>query len=156
MTTPDARTLVTLLHVRDILARLGSETAVVSEMMDDRNRVLAQVADIDDVVVSGEFVSLIVTQLSEDARLEAVFGELLGADGAEIYLRPAEWYVRPDVEVSWASVVEGAIRRGETAIGWKSDQLSAAGAEFGVRVNPPKSATMTMGPGDRVVVLAQD
>ncbi|MFC0224424.1 CASTOR/POLLUX-related putative ion channel [Nocardioides zeicaulis] len=152
----DARTLVTLLHVRDILARLGSETAVVSEMMDDRNRVLAQVADIDDVVVSGEFVSLIVTQLSEDARLEAVFSELLGADGAEIYLRPAEWYVRPDVEVSWASVVEGAIRRGETAIGWKSDQLSASGAEFGVRVNPPKSATLTVRPGDRVVVLAQD
>lgn len=152
----DARTLVTLLHVRDILGRLDAETAVVSEMMDDRNRVLAQVADIDDVVVSGEIVSLIVTQLSEDARLEAVFAELLSADGAEIYLRPAEWYVRPGVEVSWASVVEGAIRRGETALGWKSDSLAEAGAEFGVRVNPAKSTTLTTGPGDRVVVLAQD
>lgn len=152
----DARTLVTLLHVRDILARLDGETAVVSEMMDDRNRVLAQVADIDDVVVSGEFVSLIVTQLSEDARLEAVFAELLGADGAEIYLRPAEWYVRPGVEVAWATVVEGAVRRGEVAIGWKSDSLSETGAEFGVRVNPSKSTTLTTGPGDRVVVLAQD
>ena len=42
-------------------------------MLDDRNRVLAQVAHVDDVVVSGEIVSLLVTQLSEDHRLEAVF-----------------------------------------------------------------------------------
>ncbi|MBZ5734186.1 NAD-binding protein [Nocardioides sp. TRM66260-LWL] len=152
----DARTLVTLLHVRDVLGRLGADTAVVSEMMDDRNRVLAQVASIDDVVVSGEIVSLIVTQLSEDGRLEAVFSELLGADGAEIYLRPAEWYVRPGVEVSWASVVEGAIRRGETAIGWKSDSLADAGTEFGVQVNPAKSTSLTVQPGDRIVVLAND
>lgn len=153
----DARTLVTLLHVRDILGRLGAtDTAVVSEMMDDRNRVLAQVADIDDVVVSGEIVSLIVTQLSEDARLEAVFAELLSAEGAEIYLRPAEWYLRPGIEATWASVVEGAVRRGETAIGWKSDALAESGAEFGVQVNPPKSMSLVVAPGDRIVVLAQD
>ena len=91
----DSRTLVTLLHVRDILRKVGSETPVVSEMIDDRNRVLASVADVDDIVVSGEIVSLLVTQLSEDGRLEAVFKELLGAEGSEIYLRPAEWYVQP-------------------------------------------------------------
>ncbi|HYF71177.1 MAG TPA: hypothetical protein VD864_00070 [Nocardioides sp.] len=70
----DARTLVTLLHVRDILSRFEATTPVVSEMLDDRNRVLAQVAHVDDVVVSGEIVSLLVTQLSEDPRLELVFG----------------------------------------------------------------------------------
>ena len=97
----DSRTLVTLLHVRDILRKVGSETPVVSEMMDDRNRVLASVADVDDIVVSGEIVSLLVTQLSEDGRLESVFKELLGAEGSEIYLRPAGWYVQPgdDVEL---------------------------------------------------------
>ena len=103
MQTADSRTLVTLLHVRDILRKVGSETPVVSEMMDDRNRVLASVADVDDIVVSGEIVSLVVTQLSEDGRLEAVFKELLGADGSEIYLRPAEWYVQPGEDVSWAT-----------------------------------------------------
>ena len=103
----DARTLVTLLHVRDILARLDVGHAVVSEMLDDRNRVLAQVAHVDDVVVSGEIVSLLVTQLSEDHRLEAVFGELLGDEGSEIYLRPAEWYVEPGAEVDFATIVAG-------------------------------------------------
>ena len=94
-------------------------------MIDDRNRVLASVADVDDIVGSSEIVSLVVTQLSEDDRLEAVFNELLGADGSEIYLRPAEWYAEP-------------------------------GLTFGVVVNPPKSQTYTIGPGDAVVVLAEE
>ncbi|QIG43987.1 potassium transporter TrkA [Nocardioides anomalus] len=154
--TADSRTLVSLLHVRDILRRVGSETPVVSEMLDDRNRVLASVADVDDIVVSGEIVSLVVTQLSEDGRLEAVFKELLGAEGSEIYLRPAEWYVQPGDDVSWATVVAGAARRGETALGLKSALLADPGMRFGVVVNPPKSQTYTIGADDAVVVLAED
>ena len=152
----DARTLVTLLHVRDILSRFDATTPVVSEMLDDRNRVLAQVAHVDDVVVSGEIVSLLVTQLSEDPRLELVFGQLLGNEGSEIYLRPAEWYVQPGAEVSFATIVAGATRRNETAIGYKSAALAEPGVSFGVRVNPAKSETFRVLPGDRVVVLADD
>ncbi len=151
----DATTLITLLHVRDILARSDSSTPVISEMMDDRNRVLAQVADIDDVVVSGEIVSLIVAQLSEDARIEPVFQDLLQAEGSEIYLRPAEWYVHPGREVSWATVVAAAARRGETAIGFSSPSLAQDGSRFGVVVNPSKASPVTVAPGDRVVVLAE-
>jgi voltage-gated potassium channel Kch len=152
----DSKTLVSLLHVRDILRKVGSETPVVSEMMDDRNRILASVADVDDIVVSGEIVSLLVTQLSEDGRLEAVFKELLGAEGSEIYLRPAEWYVQSGDDVSWATVVAGAARRNETAIGLKSALLAEPGLKFGVVVNPTKSQIYTIGPGDAVVVLAED
>lgn len=151
----DARTLVTLLHVRDILKHLDSATPVVSEMLDDRNRVLAQVAHVDDVVVSGEIVSLLITQLSEDRRLEAVFGQLLGNEGSEIYLRPAEWYVQPGREVSFATVIAGAVARGETALGYKSASLAGADvAGAGVVVNPAKSRTFDVRHGDRVVVLA--
>ena len=156
MQAADARTLVTLLHVRDILRRTDSQTPVVSEMLDDRNRVLASVADIDDVVVSGEIVSLLVTQLSEDQRLEPVFRELLGNEGSEIYLRPADWYVQPGPEVSYATIVAGASRRNETALGFKSAALATDGAHFGVVVNPPKSATFDVTPQDCVVVLAED
>lgn len=151
----DATTLITLLHVRDILARSESSSPVISEMMDDRNRVLAQVADIDDVVVSGEIVSLMVAQLSEDARIEPVFHDLLEEEGSEIYLRPAEWYVVPGREVSWATVVAAAARRGETAIGFSSTRLAEAGSRVGVTVNLAKGETLVVEPGDRVVVLAE-
>jgi voltage-gated potassium channel Kch len=152
----DARTLVTLLHVRDILARLDAATAVVTEMIDDRNRVLAQVAHVDDVVVSGEIISLLVTQLSEDRRLEHVFAQLLGEQGSEIYLKPAQWYAESGAEVSYATVVAGAVRRGETAIGYRSNALAGDDVSgFGVLVNPAKSRTFSVLPGDRVVVLAE-
>ncbi|KRC54817.1 MULTISPECIES: CASTOR/POLLUX-related putative ion channel [unclassified Nocardioides] len=151
----DATTLITLLHVRDILARSDSSTPVVSEMIDDRNRALAQVADIDDVVVSGEIVSLIVTQLSEDSRIEPVLADLLDSDGSEIYLRPAEWYVAPGREIAWATVVAAAARRGETAIGFASPGLAEPGSRIGVVVNPPKSESLVVEVGDRVVVLAE-
>ena len=152
----DAKTLITLLHVRDILARAGSEAPVVSEIIDDRDRELAQVADIDDVVVSGEIVSLVLTQLAEDARIEPVLHELLAADGSELYLRPAEWYLTPGTEVTWATAVASASRRNETAIGYSSASLAEEGSAFGVVVNLPKSQTVTVGAGDRIVVLAED
>lgn len=155
----DARTLVTLLHLRELLADVDVEDrpSIVSEMLDDRNRALAQVADVDDVIVSDEILSLILTQLSEDRRLEAVFADLLDADGAEIYLRPVSAYVHPGEPVTFATVVEAAARRGETAFGYRvaADAHDAA-AGFGVHVNPAKSALFPVAAGDRVVVLADD
>ncbi|KAA1418776.1 hypothetical protein F0U44_09810 [Nocardioides humilatus] len=152
----DAKTLITLLHVRDILGRAGNDAPVVSEMVDDHNRELAQVADIDDVVVSGEIVSLVLTQLAEDARIEPVLHELLRAEGSEVYLRPSEWYIAPGSEISWSTVVASASRRNETAIGYSSASLADGGSAFGVVVNPPKSHALTVESGDRIVVLAED
>ena len=95
-------------------------------------------------------------QLSEDQRREAVFAELLAADGSEIYLRPAEWYVLPDREVTFATVVAAAARRSETAVGYRTaDHAHDPDAGYGVQVNPAKSETFTIAPGDRVVVLAE-
>jgi voltage-gated potassium channel Kch len=155
----DARTLVTLLHLREITAAspAAERPAIVSEMLDDRNRALAQVAEVDDVIVSDEILSLILAQISEEARLDAVFTDLLDADGSEIYLRPAGEYVALGGSVSYATVVEAARRRGETAIGYRD--ASAArdpAAAYGVRVNPPKSAVLQPDAADRVVVLAED
>jgi voltage-gated potassium channel Kch len=154
----DARTLVTLLHLREIVGdrAKGERPSVVSEMLDDRNRALAQVAHVDDVIVSDEILSLILSQLSENDRLEAVFQDLLDADGAEIYLRPAGDYVLEGEPVSYATVVAAAVQRGETALGYRvSAESDDASANFGVYVNPAKSATFAALPADRVVVLAE-
>lgn len=152
----DARTLVTLLHVRDIVGDNASP-AVVSELLDDRNRALAEVAHVDDVIVSDKILSLMLSQLSEDRRLEPVFIDLLDADGAEIYLRPAEWYVQPGSTVTFATLVESARRRNETAFGFRSVALIGSESNpAGVVVNPAKSQTFTVTAADRVVVLAED
>ncbi|HET6153691.1 MAG TPA: hypothetical protein VFE15_12075, partial [Marmoricola sp.] len=152
----DARTLMTLLQIRDIVGD-GHSPAVVSELLDDRNRSLAEVAHVDDVIVSDKILSLMLSQLSEDRRLEPVFVDLLDADGAEIYLRPAEWYVHTGSEVTFATIIAAAARRNETAFGYRSvAEIGSEDNPAGVFVNPTKSRLFSIKAGDRVVVLAED
>jgi Trk K+ transport system NAD-binding subunit len=153
----DARTLVTLLHLRDIAERRGAEFSIVSEMLDDRNRQLAEVTQVDDVIVSGKVVSLMMAQISENKHLAAVFTQLFSASGSEIYLRPAAEYVQTGAEANYATVVEAARRRGESAIGYRRGVLAHdADADFGVAINPPKSDPFEVEQGDSVIVLAED
>ena len=63
----DSRTLITLLHLRDIEERGGRDFSIVSEMLDLRNRALAEVTHADDFIVSDRLVSLLMAQISENA-----------------------------------------------------------------------------------------
>jgi voltage-gated potassium channel Kch len=150
----DARTLITLLHLRDISARTGADYSIVSEMLDDRNRELAQVTQVDDVIVSDRLISLMIAQISENPHLEDVFSELFQAAGSEIYLRPAGEYVRPGVAISFATVVEAARRRGEVAVGYRQSDADGD-ATGGVVLNPRKSDAVELAGNDRVIVLAE-
>ncbi len=153
----DARTLITLLHLRDIASRLGRDFSIVSEMLDLRDRALAEVARADDFIVSDRLISLMIAQVSENKHLNAVFADILDPEGSEIYLKPAADYVVTDRPVPYAAVVEAARRRGETAIGYRvaADQ-GKADAGYGVRLNPRKDADVAFAAGDRVIVLAED
>ena len=85
----DARTLVTLLHLRDMQEKLGETYSIVTEMNDDANREVAEVTKADDFVVSTKLISLYLTQLSENRQLAEVFAALFDPEGAEIHLKPA-------------------------------------------------------------------
>ncbi len=151
----DARSLVTLLHLRDIAAITGKRVPIVSEMLDDRNRELAQVTKVDDVIVSEKIISLILAQISENKELSAVFDDLLDAAGSEIHIRDVGVYING--ETNFATVVEAAKRRGETAIGYRSFAAHEDPTmQYGVKINPAKSATLAAAAGDRVIVLAED
>lgn len=151
----DARTLITLLHVRDIAEAASGRFNVVSEMLDDANRELAEVTDADDFIVSDKLVALMLTQLSEAPTLASVFDVLFTSEGSELYLRPALDYVRADAEVDFFTVVEAAARRGETAIGYRVVEEGAADADPVVILNPRKDARRAFRPGDQVIVLAE-
>jgi voltage-gated potassium channel Kch len=151
----DAKTLITLLHLRDIAVKKGSDLNVVSEMIDDRNRELAEVTQADDFIVSDQLISLMLSQLSENKRLTDVFDELFSASGAEIYLRPADLYVPVGVEADFYTVLEAARRRGETAIGYRLDAFARSSENaYGVTVNPTKTERRAFAAGDKVIVLS--
>ncbi|MFC6577128.1 potassium transporter TrkA [Planomonospora parontospora] len=151
----DTRTLMTLLQLRDMQTSLGERYSIVSEMHDENNRALAEVTRADDIVISDTVIGLLLAQLTENRHLADVFGYLFDSRGSEIYPRPAERYVRSGAPVSFATVIESAARRGETAIGYRLADRVGEAPHFGVVLNPDKSRLVRLGPGDSVIVLAE-
>ncbi|MGW1508485.1 CASTOR/POLLUX-related putative ion channel [Streptomyces sp. NPDC002394] len=152
----DDRTLVTLLHLRDIEERLGDPYSIVTEMNDDANREVAQVTKADDFIVSTKVISLLLTQLTENRDLYEVFTDLFDPEGSEIYLKPASHYLVPGAGANFATVVEAARRRGETAIGYRLARHGEEAPGYGIFLNPPRSVPLVLGPEDAVVVLAEE
>ena len=153
----DGKTLITLLQLRAIEEHTGSDLNIVSEMLDDRNRELAEVTNADDFIVSDKLISLLLSQVSENRKLSEVFNTLFSSEGSEVYLNPAERYITPGTSVDFYSVLEAARRHGHTAIGYRIAAKARSSAEsYGVTVNPKKTDRFTFAAGDRVIVLAQD
>jgi voltage-gated potassium channel Kch len=153
----DARTLITLLHLRDMAEKGGHDFRIVTEMLDTRNRELAEVTQADDFIVSNKLTSLMLAQVSENKELSAVFADLFDPEGAEVYIKPAMNYVALGRPVSFYTVVEAARRRGEVAIGYRIEAFGKDAAKaYGVAVNPAKSEKVTFAEADRVIVLAED
>jgi voltage-gated potassium channel Kch len=155
--TADAKTLVTLLHLRDIADKDETPFSIVSEMLDLRNRELAEAARVDDFIVSEHLISLMMAQLSENPELFAVFTDIFDPQGSEIYLKPAGDYVEAGKPVNFYTVVEAARRRGHLAFGYRlAAESGDASRAYGVHTNPMKSEPVTFGEGDKVIVLAED
>jgi hypothetical protein len=155
MQLADARTLVTLLHLRDIADRRSLRFSIVSEMLDVRNRNLAEITQADDFIVSDRLISLMMAQVATNKALNAVFADLFDTDGAEVYLKPMSDYVQTGVAVDFYTVLESARRRNETAIGYRLEVNSNnKDMQYGVVINPNKTDTVTFDATDRVIVLA--
>ncbi len=150
----DARTLVTLLHLRDIRRMTDARFAVVTEMLDDRNGEIADADSADDVIVSDLLVSRLLAQVSRTPRLVDVFDQLFGHVGSETHVRPVEQYVTGSGPVTVSTLIEAASRRGETFIGYRIAARSAQQPDFGVVINPRTSGSVTFSTGDRLIVLA--
>jgi len=153
----DARTLVTLLHLRDMSEKSGKEFDIVSEMMDVKNKELANVTKVDDFIVSDQLISLILSQLSENKELKDVFMDILNAEGSEIYFKPITDYVKAESEVNFYTLVESASRKNEVALGYKIQKYTSnADKDYGVIINPAKSKKISFDKSDKIIVLAED
>ncbi len=152
----DAITLVTLLHLRDIAEKDETPFSIISEMLDLRNRELAEAAKVDDFIVSEHLVSLMLAQLSENADLLGVFTDMFDPEGAEIYLKPIGDYVEIEKPVNFYTITEAAKLRGETAIGYRlMSESHDADKAYGVHTNPKKSEKVLFKPEDKLIVISE-
>src|SRR5215218_3349865 len=152
----DSKTLVTLLHLREIAEESGHRFSIVSEMLDVRNRELAEVTGADDFIVSDHLASLMMCQVSENRELSRVFENLISPEGSELYLKPATDYVQSGVPLNFYTVLEAARRRGETTVGYRLEaETGDPELSYGVHPNPDKTRRVRFAEQDRLIVLAE-
>ncbi len=153
----DAQTLITLLHLRNFTELHGYKYKIVSEMLDIRNRQLADITSADDFIVSDKLVSLLMSQVSENKYLMRVFEDLFDADGSEIYIKPAREYVQVGQTMNFYTILESAARKNEVAIGYRNISKARSSADqYGVVLNPKKSDEFMLEENDMVIVLSED
>jgi len=153
----DARTLVCLLHLRNIGERFNKDLSIVSEMRDLRNREIGIVAKADDFIVGENISSLILSQISENKALKTVFDVLFDSEGSEIYLKPISQYWSEGEEVNFYDLAERALQYNETAIGYRiMGKKDSVDDNFGVKLNPLKDQKIALSIDDFLVVLAED
>ncbi|MFF4992561.1 potassium transporter TrkA [Streptosporangium saharense] len=148
----DSRTLLTLLHVREMSRSNGWRHSLVTEMARECDRRLAEVTEVDDLVVPARVTGLLMIQIAEHPRRHDVFTDLFASGGQEISIRPAGDYVRLSAPVDYATVVAAARAYGEVAIGYRGDRT--ARGDGGVVLNPPKSRKVVFESDDAVIVLS--
>jgi ion channel POLLUX/CASTOR len=152
----DSITLMSLIHLRDIAQKNNLSFSITSEMLDVNNRELAKVAKVEDFIVSGKLVSLLLTQISENEFLSQVFEELLGKDGSGIFLKDIEDYINISKPLNFYTILEAASRKNDLAIGYKIiSEENISNKNFGVYINPDKSLVVNFSKGDSVIVISQ-
>ncbi len=152
----DAVSLITLLHLRDIADMQNINIKIASEILDVKNRELATITNADDFIVSENFISLMLTQVAENKKLNAVFKQLFSAEGSEITMKPATLYIKCQEAVSFYTLLKAAHQRQETAIGYKIyAERNTADKNYGVYLNPLKSELIRLQPEDSIIVLSE-
>ncbi|HAQ56683.1 MAG TPA: hypothetical protein DCR44_04725 [Acholeplasmatales bacterium] len=149
----DSETLLSIMHLKNILNEMKLDIPIIIEIERIQNEPVLHYASVDDFIVSNVLSNKMLCQIAENRHLNAVFNELLGEEGSEIYLKPAKHYVKMDEPVDFCTVVESAALKREIAIGFRLKHIHENG---GVVLNPNKKKEIVFTGGDCVVVLAED
>ncbi len=157
----DAQTILILLLLRKIFEQHPDETVntrLITEVMDSSNQNLISEVGVKDFIISNRVISMLIAQMSEEARIKDVYDILFKEDGSEIYLKPLSLYFEsiPD-EMSFADCMAIAQKREEVCLGVKiKANETDKDKNFGVKLIPEKSTKYNFRPEDCLVVLSED
>lgn len=152
----DARTLLSLMHVRGLAAESEISENIVAELLDPNDVELGGNNDENDFIVSQKLISLLITQLSESPHLVDVFHDLFDTNGAIIAMHPAAKYGLEGA-TTFDDVVKATREWGVTAIGVVSASTAGDAGSLGggIRVNPPKGQPLHLEDDDKIIVIAR-
>ena len=147
----DARTLLQLIHLRDINSTRTERFKITSEIRTPENERLARVSDARDYVVGTRIISIMLVQLAKNHLAWKIFAELLGPAGNEISIAPAGDYLPLDGPVDFYEMTAAAAQAHDLVLGYETIQDGV----IRVVLNPEKSTKVTLNAEDRLVVLTE-
>lgn len=148
----DNMTILILLQLRDISSKMNINLNITSEMKSIENQRLCKVAKVNDFVVGNTMANLIMTQVSENRNLAALFNELLNSEGSELYMKPAFSYIKTGKVIDMYTLTEIVKERNEILIGYKKKK----GAEVSIITNPDKEQTEVFSEEDLLIVISEE
>jgi voltage-gated potassium channel Kch len=152
----DALTLIILLYLRKIAEQYDCKYSIASEILDIRNRNLAEVTHADDYIISDRIISMVLSQLAKNIDLKYIFDELLTHGESEIFLLPACDYIQLNTNVNFNTVIASASLRNETAIGYKkAADVWLPEKNFGICLAPDKNEDIVFAPEDKIIIILE-
>lgn len=155
----DAKSMLTMLLLKRILEKKNQcslkEKNIVIEIYDEKNREIVELTEVSDYIISDTIISSVISQLSEEKRLYYVFDELLGGEGCEIYLFPAENYIENFArEYTFKELSTIVANESSILLGYR-DMMERVQKEknYGVHLNVSKNQKIKLKKNDKLIVL---
>ena len=167
----DAYVISMLIRIRQILiSKKDSENnnidskdwpKLITEVMDSENIDIILNSGVEDFMVSNQFVSQIMAQVSEEPLALDVYDDLFQSEGSELYIKPASYYFdfkeSKTITIPYGECVQAARLRNEVILGLQihADQKDKDNM-FGIVLIPNKDDKFTLTEKDGLIALAED
>jgi len=167
----DAYVISLLIRIRQILITKSKSNSkdeksikwpkLITEVMDSENIDIILNSGVEDFMVSNQFVSQIMAQVSEEPLALNVYDDLFQSEGSELYIKPASYYFdfndEKSITLPYGECVQAARLRDEVILGV---QIKSAQKKkdkmFGINLIPDKNDQITLTCEDGLIALSKD
>lgn len=134
---------------------------LITEVMDSENIDIILNSGVEDFMVSNQFVSQIMAQVSEEPLALDVYDDLFQAEGSELYIKPASYYFEfngeESITIPYGECVQAAQLRNEIILGVQlSSENKNKDKMFGITLIPDKNDKFMLTKNDGLIALAED
>lgn len=161
----DAKTLTVLLEIRQIFREYKNKTGnqvtteLIAEIIDSQDTDLVIKAGVKDFLLTDQFVSKILAQVSQEPDIMSIYRDLFSPEGSELYVKPISLYF-PKEQISkltFADCVLAAQNRNELCIGVRISAIAQdKNQNFGIDLIPSLDKQLNLSLDDRLITLAED
>ncbi len=161
----DAKTLTILLELRQIFRDYTAETGnpisaeLIAEIIDSEETDLVIKAGVKDFLLTNQFVSKILAQVSQEPDLMSIYRDLFSAEGSELYIKPISLYFPGSRlgRLTFADCVLAAQHREEVCLGVRiSTQAQDKDQNFGIYLAPNLNKQLNLTLDDALITLAEN